>query len=178
MVEKELSLEIDGYARLGELLEGEEFREFELIFIDSPPSLGMLTINGLAAAEYIVIPMRASLFSMQGTNDLLETVGKVKKTFNRELSLLGVVINMYDSVPVISREIAEEIREFFGEVLFRTVIDKSIRMEEAGASEVGVTELTGRGTEKARKEIKALCEELLERLALVSHSTGSNDDGR
>ena len=166
LLEKQLASEIDGYLRLGEILLQDEFKAFDLIFIDSPPSLGMLTANGLAAAEYLVIPMNASLFSMQGTNDLLETVGKVTKTFNPKLSLLGVVINTYDMVPVISRQIREEIIESFGEVMFKTVIHKSIKIEEAVALKCGVTELTGSGTQKINAEIEALSAELIVRLSM------------
>ena len=164
LLEKELASEIDGYTRLTELMKREEFIGYDLVFIDSPPSLGMLTVNGLAAAEYLVIPMNASLFSMQGTNDLLETVGKVTKTFNPALSLLGVVLNTYDRVPVISRQIAGEIQESFDGVMFKTVIHKSIKIEEASALQCGVNELTGNGTEKIRSEIEALSEELIVRL--------------
>ena len=164
LLEKELASEIDGYTRLTELMKREEFSGYDLVFIDSPPSLGMLTVNGLAAAEYLVIPMNASLFSMQGTNDLLETVGKVTKTFNPALSLLGVVLNTYDRVPVISRQIAGEIQESFDGVMFKTVIHKSIKIEEASALQCGVNELTGNGTGKIRSEIEALSEELIVRL--------------
>ena len=164
LLEKQLASEIDGYTRLSELIKTPDFEGFDLIFIDSPPSLGMLTANGLAAAEHLVIPMNASLFSMHGTNDLLETVGKVTKTFNPELSLLGVVINTYDMVPVISRQIREEIIESFKEIMFKTVIHKSIKIEEAVALQCGVSSLTGSGTKKIRDEIKALSAELLLRL--------------
>jgi len=170
LLEKQLASEIDGYTRLSELIKTPDFEEFDLIFIDSPPSLGMLTANGLAAAEYLVIPMNASLFSMHGTNDLMETVGKVMKTFNPDLSLLGVVINTYDMVPVISRQIREEIIESFKEIMFKTVIHKSIKIEEAVALQSGVVELTGSGTQKVRNEIKALSAELLKRLGLKQPS--------
>jgi len=166
LLEKQLASEIDGYTRLKDILLQDDFRVFDLIFIDSPPSLGMLTANGLAAAMHLVIPMNASLFSMQGTNDLLETVGKVTKTFNPELSLLGVVINTFDMVPVISRQIREEIVESFREIMFKTVIHKSIKIEEAVALQCGVTSLQGTGTQKVRDEIEALSAELIVRLSM------------
>jgi len=166
LLEKQLASEIDGYTRLSELIKTPDFEGFDLIFIDSPPSLGMLTANGLAAASYLVIPMNASLFSMHGTNDLMETVGKVMKTFNPDLSLLGVVINTYDMVPVISRQIREEIIESFKEIMFKTVIHKSIKIEEAVALQCGTCELTGSGTQKVRDEIKALSDELIVRLGM------------
>jgi len=165
LLEKQLASEIDGYTRLSELIGTPNFEGFDLIFIDSPPSLGMLTANGLAAASYLLIPMNASLFSMQGTNYLLETVAKVTKTFNQDLSLLGVVINTFEVVPVISRQIREEIIESFGEVMFKTVIHKSIKIEEAVALQCGVTEFTGSGTQKVKEEIEALSAELIVRLS-------------
>ena len=166
LLEKQLASEIDGYTRLSELIKTTDFERFDLIFIDSPPSLGMLTANGLAAASYLVIPMNASLFSMHGTNDLMDTVGKVIKTFNPDLSLLGVVINTYDMVPVISRQIREEIIESFKEIMFKTVIHKSIKIEEAVALQCGVSELKGSGTQKVKNEIRALSDELISRLDL------------
>lgn len=165
LLEKQLASEIDGYTRLSELIKTSDFEGFDIIFIDSPPSLGMLTANGLAAASYLVIPMNASLFSMQGTNDLMNTVGKVTKTFNPDLSLLGVVINTYDKIPVISRQIREEIIESFKEIMFKTVIHKSIKIEEAVACQCGVASLTGAGTQKVKGEIESLSAELIVRLS-------------
>jgi len=181
LLEKQLASEIDGYTRLSELIKTPDFEGFDLIFIDSPPSLGMLTANGLAASSYLVIPMNASLFSMQGTNDLMDTVGKVMKTFNPDLSLLGVVINTYDMIPVISRQIREEIIESFGEVMFKTVIHKSIKIEEAVALHCGVSDLTGTGTQKVRDEIEALSAELIVRLSMkeaVKSTDGEPDHAR
>jgi chromosome partitioning protein len=172
LLEKQLASEIDGYTRLSELLGTLDFEPYDLVFIDSPPSLGMLTANGLAASSYLVIPMNASLFSMQGTNDLLETVGKVVKTFNPELSLLGVVINTFEVVPVISRQIAGEIIESFGEIMFKTIIHKSIKIEEAVALQCGVSELSGSGTQKVKSEIESLASELKMRLGLKQPSMG------
>ena len=178
LLEKQLASEIDGYTRFKELLEGDDFRQFDLVFIDSPPSLGMLTANGLAASSYLVIPMNASLFSMQGTNDLLETVGKVTKTFNSELSLLGVVLNTYDMIPLISRQIREEIIESFKEIMFKTVIHKSIKIEEAVALQCGVGELTGSGTQKVKNEIASLSAELIVRLSKQdSHMSDVKSNG-
>jgi chromosome partitioning protein len=89
ILEKSLIAEIDAYTRMKELLEHESFSPFEYILIDSPPSLGVLTVNALTAAEYVIIPMNPSLYSMQGTNDLIATIQKVKKSLNSELKLLA-----------------------------------------------------------------------------------------
>ncbi len=176
LLEKQLASEIDGYTRLSELIKTPDFEGFDLIFIDSPPSLGMLTANGLAAAEHLVIPMNASLFSMHGTNDLMDTVGKVIKTFNPDLSLLGVVINTFEVVPVISRQIREEIIESFREIMFKTVIHKSIKIEEAVACQCGVSKLTGPGTQKVCNEIEALSAELIVRLSMKKSQKTTTED--
>jgi chromosome partitioning protein len=142
---------------------------FDFILIDSPPSLGVLTGNALTASDWLIIPMNPSLYSMQGTNDLMATVAKVRKNFNPNLQLLGVIINAYDSNPVITRQIHGEIREAFGEKVFNTSLSKSIRIEEAIAAKTGVISrprVDGRPS-RAAEEIKAIGEELLNRLNLV-----------
>jgi chromosome partitioning protein len=162
MLEKSLIAEIDAYTRLRELLEQGPFSPFEYILIDSPPSLGVLTVNALTAAEYLVIPMNPSLYSMQGTNDLMTTVGKVKKSLNPELKLLGVIINAFDSVPVITRQIKDEIESSFGDRVFRSVLSRSIRIEEAIARQDGIVALR---TGKVKDEIIRIGEELVDRLS-------------
>ena len=105
---------------------------------------------------------------MQGTNDLMATVSKIRKNFNPGLQLLGVIINAYESNPVITRQINGEIREAFGEKVFNTSISRSIRIEEAIASKSGVISrprVDGRPS-KAAEEVKAIGEEMLLRLGV------------
>jgi chromosome partitioning protein len=136
----------------------------------------VLTVNALTAAQHLVIPMNPSLYSMQGTNDLLRTVSKVRANLNPALSLLGVIINAYDSVPVITRQIREEIEHSFGEKVFATVLSKSIRIEEAIASRQGVIHHKHLGASRAREEVQALGDELLRRLgAAVAPEVGHGD---
>jgi chromosome partitioning protein len=104
--------------------------------------------------------MNPSVYSMQGTNDLMATVSKVRKNFNPSLQLLGVIINAFDSVPSITKQIHGEIREAFGEKVFSSVLSKSIKIEEAIASKNGVT---AKKT-KIAEEVRAVVEELLNRL--------------
>ena len=164
LLEKRLIGEIDGYSRLKELLSRPTFNNYNYIFLDTPPSLGVLTINAFTAAHHLVIPMRPSLYSMQGTNDLMATMAKVKKTLNPELSLLGVIINSYDSIPVITRQITEEIRESFGSKVFKTALSKSIKLEEAIALKKGVIHHNKLDKSRAKQEVCALGDELLARL--------------
>ena len=124
----------------------------------------MLTVNALTAAQHLVIPMNSSLYSMQGTNDLMRTVSKVRGNLNPALSLLGVIINAYDSVPVITRQIRAEIENSFGEKVFATVLSKSIRIEEAIVARQGVIHHKHLSGSRVREEVQALCGELLRRL--------------
>ena len=162
LLEKSLIGEIDGYGRLRELLADPRLSSYDLVFLDTPPSLGVLTVNALAAASDLVIPMNPSLYSMQGTNDLLRTVSKVRSSLNPSLSLLGVIVNAFDGVPVISRQIRAEIEASFGDKVFATVLSKSIRLEEAIASRRGVIHQSG--ARRVADEVRALAAELLERL--------------
>jgi chromosome partitioning protein len=162
LLEKSLIGEIDGYGRLKELLASAPFEPFDLIFLDTPPSLGLLTVNALAAASHLLIPMNPSLYSMQGTNDLLRTVGRVRSTLNPGLELLGVIVNAYDAVPVISRQIRAEIVGAFGEKVLATVLSKSIRLEEAIACRHGVIHQAG--SRRTAEEVRSLGAELLKRL--------------
>jgi chromosome partitioning protein len=164
LLEKSLIGEIDAYTRLRALLEDSALSSFDLIFIDTPPSLGVLTINALAASSHLVVPMNPSLYSMQGTNDLLRTVSKVRTNLNPALSLLGVIINAFDSVPIITRQIRAEIEGSFGDTVFSTVLSKSIRIEEAIATRKGVIHHAHLGSSRVADEVKALGDELLSRL--------------
>ncbi len=172
LLEKRLVGELDGAFRLKRLLTQSDFDGFDLIFIDSPPSLGMLTANGLVAAQALLVPLQASLFSLQGTNDLLATMKTAVRTVNPGLQFLGVVVNGFDPVPVIGRQILAEIRTSFGERAFPTVVSKSVKIEEAVAQRVGVTSLTSSGTERIRAEIIALASELVERLVALCGGGG------
>jgi len=165
-LEKSLVGEMDAFTRLKDLLNesNDLFGVFDYIFIDSPPSLGILTGNGLVAATHFVIPMSPALYTMQGTNDLMDTVSKVRRTLNRELQLSGVIINAYDSKPVITRQITEEIRKGFGTFVFTARLSRTIKIEEAIAQKIGVTELRRLDRSRAREEVAAIANELLARL--------------
>jgi chromosome partitioning protein len=167
LLEKSLIGEIDAYGRLKELLADPRLAEFDYIFLDTPPSLGVLTVNALAAAGDLVVPMNPSLYSMQGTNDLLRTVSKVRTNLNPSLTLLGVIINAYDCVPVITRQIRAEIEGSFADKVFAAVLSKSIRLEEAIATRTGVIHHKRLGASRAAAEVKALGDELLSRLGSV-----------
>ena len=159
-LEKSLIGEMDAYVRMSELLSEDIFSEFEYILIDSPPSLGVLTVNALTASQYLIAPMNPAIYSLQGTNDLMATVTKVKKNLNPDLSFLGVVINAFDSHPVITRQIREEIVTSFGDRVFRSSLSRSVKIEEALAGRKGVFA----GESKVGDEIELIAGELIERV--------------
>ena len=166
ILEKRYLGEIDAYSRIKDLLTGKEFEHFDFILFDTPPSLSILTLNALAASRHLIIPMKPSLYSMQGTNDLMNAVSKVKKNLNPDLSILGVIINEFSCIPVITRQIRAEIEQSFGKSVFETVVSKSIKIEEAIAQRTGVINLPGNGSSKISREIASLGDEILKRLGV------------
>lgn len=162
-LEKRYLGDVDAYGKLSALFETDGLSGYELVLIDSPPSLGIMTLNGLAAADSFVIPLRPALYSLQGTNDLLDSVAKVKKSLNPGLELLGVVVNDYLPGPIISRQLRAEIAEAFGEKLFETVVSRTVKVEEAIASRRGVVE---EEATKVASEIERLAAEVAGRLGL------------
>ncbi len=105
--------------------------KYEYIIIDCPPAIGLLTINALAAADGVLIPIQSEYYALEGLSQLMNTVKLVVKALNPRLSIEGVLITMYDGRALISRQIAEEIRKYFGKKVFDTVIPRNIRVSEA-----------------------------------------------
>ena len=124
--------EIDGHFRLRDVIEPIKKR-YEFIIIDTPPTLGLITINALVAATHILIPIQSSYLSLEGTDDLLETVIKIRKNVNPNLQVLGVLITLHDKRTNISRDAVERIKRVFGKKVFRTMISKSVKLEESPA---------------------------------------------
>ncbi|MBQ9453776.1 MAG: AAA family ATPase [Desulfovibrio sp.] len=104
---------------------------YDYIFIDCPPSLGLLTLNALCASQELLIPLQCEFFALEGIVKLLQTYEQVKKRLNPTLSLLGVVLTMYDSRNRLTREVKNEVRRCFPEHLFETVIPRNVRLSEA-----------------------------------------------
>jgi len=166
LLDRRLVGEIDAYTRFKELFNQQEYSLYDFILFDTAPSLNVLTTNALVVSNYFIIPMVTNQYSMQGTNDLMGAVSKIKKTLNPDLSILGVIISSYDMVPLISREIKEEITDCFGDVTFKTVISKSIKFEEAVARKTGVIHLRRLDKSRAKQEVESLGEEFLSRITL------------
>jgi chromosome partitioning protein len=105
--------------------------QFDFVFIDCPPSLGVLTVNSLVAAREVLIPVQAEYYALEGLAQLLETVGLVQEHLNPELSVLGVLVTMYDGRTRLGREVAGEVRENLGASVFDTVVPRNVRLSEA-----------------------------------------------
>lgn len=106
---------------------------YDLIFIDTPPTLGLITVNALVAANHVLIPIQSSYFALEGTDDLLETIEKVRSRPNPELELLGVLVTLFDKRTSLSKDVEAHIRQVFGKKAFKTVISRSVRLEESPA---------------------------------------------
>ena len=107
--------------------------DFDVIIIDTPPALGIITVNALVAANYLLVPIQASYYALEGTDDLLETLERVRARPNPELQLLGVIITLFDRRTNLARDIYKQVREVFGDKVFKTVIGKNVRLEESPA---------------------------------------------
>ncbi len=106
-------------------------KEYEYIIIDNPPSLGLLTINSLTAADSILIPIQCEYFALEGLSQLLNTIRLVQKHLNPNLEIEGVLLTMFDSRLNLSRQVADEVRNYFDEKVFKTVITRNVRLSEA-----------------------------------------------
>ena len=104
---------------------------YDFIFIDCPPSLGLLTVNALTAANSVLIPVQAEYYALEGLGQLLNTVQRVRQTLNPSLELFGVVVTMYDKRTGLSEQVLREIRNYFGDKVFKTVIPRNVRLAEA-----------------------------------------------
>jgi chromosome partitioning protein len=108
-------------------------KEYDFILIDTPPTLGLLTVNALVASNRVIIPIQSSYFAIEGTDDLLDTIEKIKKRTNPALDILGVLVTMYDKRTVLGRDIHSQIQKVFGTKVFETVITRNVRLEESPA---------------------------------------------
>jgi len=130
--ESKLLGDIDSHFRLKDRLKS-VVKEFKYIIIDTPPTLGLMTVNSLVAASHLLVPIQSSYFALEGTDDLLETVEKIRARANPTLEFLGVVITIHDKRTILGRDIRNHINEVFGKKVFRTIISRSVRLEESPA---------------------------------------------
>ncbi len=131
-LEAKLVGDFDAIFRLRDRIE--QIRDnYDLIFIDTPPTLGLITVNALVAAARVLIPIQSSYFALEGTDDLLETIEKVRSRPNPELEILGVVVTLFDKRTSLSKDVEAHIRQVFGGKTFKTLISRSVRLEESPA---------------------------------------------
>lgn len=134
---------------------------YEYILIDCPPSLGLLTINALTAANSVLIPVQAEYYALEGLSQLLNTIQAVRGSTNPSLELLGIVLTMYDKRNSLSEQVQTEVQNYFGEKLFRTVIPRNVRLAEAPS--YGRTIYEHDKWSKGARAYKALAREVLAR---------------
>jgi chromosome partitioning protein len=159
-LEAKLVGEMDAHFRLKDKIEPLK-RKYPNIVIDCPPALGLLTVNALVAASHLLIPIQSSYFALEGTDDLLETIEKVRARPNPALRILGVVITMHDKRTALARDIRSQIQKVFGGKVFKTVITKSVRLEESPAYKESI--FTFAPDSPGATEYYRLCEEVIDR---------------
>lgn len=121
----------DRLHRLQQALSTAEAAQWDICLIDCPPSLGMLTLNALIAAESLIVPLQCEFFALEGLSQLLTTVERVRERFNQKLSILGVALTMFDRRNRLTDQVSDDVREVLGPVVFETVIPRNVRLSEA-----------------------------------------------
>jgi chromosome partitioning protein len=159
-LEAKLVGEMDAHFRLKDKIEPIR-RTYPHIVIDCPPALGLLTVNALVAATHLLIPIQSSYFALEGTDDLLETIEKVRARPNPALRILGVVITMHDKRTALARDIRTQIQKVFGGKVVKTVITKSIRLAASPADKESI--FTFAPDSPGATEYYRLCEEVIDR---------------
>lgn len=135
---------------------------FDYVFIDCPPALGLLTINALTAADEVLIPVQSEYYAMEGVGQLLQTIQRIRQALNPDLNLLGVVMTMYDSRTSLSEQVKDEIEKHFPGKVFKTVIPRNVRLAEAPSHGVPIHQHDK--WSKGAKAYKALAKEVQSRL--------------
>lgn len=153
--EIELVSMISRECRLQKILEELNF-EYDFIFIDCPPSLGLLTLNALTAADAIIVPIQCEYYALEGLGQLMQTVQLVRNNLNQELEIEGVVLTMYDARTNLSKQVISEVKDYFNNKVFDTVIPRNVRLSEAPSFGKPITlyDSSSRGAEAYRKLAK------------------------
>jgi chromosome partitioning protein len=160
-VEVELAGAQHKFTRLKAAIESVE--GYDIIIIDSPPSLSLLTVNGLIAAKYVLLPVQAEFYALEGLGQLLETMKLVRKGMNPNLELLGVLPTMMDTRTTLSNQVHEEIKKHFAEKVFKTTIPRNIRLAEAPSHGVPIGAYDR--WSKGARAYKAVAKEVVERVS-------------
>ncbi len=131
---------------------------YDYIFIDCPPSLGLLTLNGLAASQKVFVPLQCEYFALEGLTQLLQTIQKIQRQINRNLKMGGIIFTMYDSRTKLSNEVVQKVTGYFKDLVFQTVIPRNIRLSEAPSHGIPINQynpqcLGARSYEKLAQEV-------------------------
>lgn len=135
--------------------------DYDFIFIDSPPSLGILTLNGLVAADRVLIPLQCEYFAMEGLTQLLQSIKRVQDGLNRRLKVMGILFTMYDSRTRLAQDVVQEVVGYFGKRVFKTIIPRNVRLSEAPSHGIPVHQYDPDCV--GSRSYKRLSEEVLER---------------
>ena len=135
--------------------------DYDYILIDCPPSLGLLTINALTASNGIIIPIQGEYYALEGLAQLVDTVNLVKKKLNPDISILGVVLTMFDRRTQLTRQVKEEVESFFGDRVFKTYIPRNVRLAEAPSHGLAICDYDGNS--KGGKAYEELTKEVIRR---------------
>ena len=160
-LEQVLAGQFDAPYRLKDAL-APVLKDYDYVVLDTPPSLGILTVNALVASTHLIVPIQAAYFAIEGTDDLLETYERIRMRPNPQLKMLGVVITLFDKRTNISRDTHGQIRSVFGEMLFKTKISKNVRLEESPAYKETVLTFAPKST--GAQEYKKLAGEVVQRV--------------
>lgn len=140
----------------------EEIRDdYDYIIIDCPPSLGLLTINALTASDGIIIPIQGEYYALEGLSQLVETINIVKKKLNPDIEILGVVLTMFDMRTQLSKQVKEEVEDYFKKKVFKTIIPRNVRLAEAPSHGLAISDYDK--SSKGAKAYEALAAEVIKR---------------
>lgn len=159
-LEGKLLGEFDGHYRLRDKIQP-IVANYDFIVIDTPPTLGLLTVSALVVASHLLVPIQSSYLALEGTDDLLETVERIRAYVNPNLDLLGVLITIHDHRTILGRDVVDQVRNVFGDKVFDTVITKSVRLEESPAYKKSI--FTHAPESSGAKQYAKLGDEVLQR---------------
>ncbi len=159
-LERELIGELDAHFRLKDRIDP-IVGDYDVLVVDTPPTLGLITVNALVASTHLIIPIQSSYFALEGTDDLLDTIERIKARPNPQLEVLGVVVTLHDRRTTLSRDIYDQICQVFGDKVFETTISKSVRLEESPAYRESIFSFAP--SSSGAVEYANLCDEVIRR---------------
>ncbi|MBT9372815.1 ParA family protein [Rhizobium sp. CSW-27] len=130
-LEMEIGREADRAFRLRRALQGDDARNFSYILLDCPPSFNLLTVNAMAAAHSVLVPLQCEFFALEGLSQLLETVNQVRQSVNPALDIQGIVLTMFDARNNLAQQVVSDVRTYLGEKVYHTLIPRNVRVSEA-----------------------------------------------